>query len=185
MIVRLALLTAGLMLASATPAQEIDAAASRISFTFHQMNVPVEGGFKNIRGRIHFDAQRPERSRAEIEVDIAGIDTGAPDGDAEAQRRSWFDSAKHPVAKFTSSGVKRLAPERYEVSGTLTIKGRAQPLTVPIEVKQDKTMRRFEGGFPLRRLAFAIGEGVWADTDTVADEVQVRFLLVQRIAAKP
>ncbi len=185
MIVRLALLTAGLMLASAAPAQEIDAAASRISFTFRQMNVPVEGTFKNIRGRIHFDVQRPERSRAEIEVDITGIDTGAPDGDAEAQRRAWFDSAQHPVAKFVSSGVKRLAPERYEVSGTLTIKGRAQPLTLPIEVRQDKTARRFEGGFPLRRLAFAIGEGVWADTDTVADEVQVRFQLVQRIAAKP
>jgi polyisoprenoid-binding protein YceI len=185
MIIRLALLTAGLMLASAAPAQEIDAAASRISFTFRQMNVPVEGGFKSIRGRIHFDAQRPERSRAEIEVDIAGIDTGAPDGDAEAQRRAWFDSAQHPVAKFVSSGVKRLAPERYEVSGTLTIKGRAQPLTVPIEVKQINGKRHFEGGFPLRRLAFAIGEGVWADTDTVADEVRVRFLLVQRSAAKP
>lgn len=185
MIVRLVLLITGLTLTGAAPAQEIDAAASRISFTFRQMNVPVEGGFRNIRGRIHFDAQHPERSRAEIEVAIAGIDTGAPDGDAEAQRRAWFDSATHPVAKFVSSSVKRLGPERYEVGGTLTVKGRTQPLTVPIEVKQDKSARRFEGGFPLRRLAFAIGEGVWADTDTVADEVQVRFRLVQPIAAKP
>ena len=185
MIVRLALLTAGLMLASAAPAQEIDAAASRISFTYRQMNVPVEGAFKNIRGHIHFDAQRPERSRAEIEVAIAGIDTGAADGDAEAQRRAWFDSASHPAAKFVSSSVKRLASERYEITGTLTIKGRAQPLTVPVEVKQDGTTRRFEGAFPLKRLAFAIGEGVWADTDTVADQIQVRFQLVQRIAAKP
>src|SRR3989344_9360625 len=182
MIVRLALLSASVMGATAARAGGIDAAASRISFTYRQMNVPVEGTFKNIRGRIHFDAQRPERSRAEIEVAIAGIDTGAADGDAEAQRRAWFDSAQHPVAKFVSSSVKRLASERYEITGTLTIKGRAQPLTVPVEVKQEGTTRRFEGAFPLKRLAFAIGEGVWADTDTVADEVQVRLRLVQPIA---
>ncbi len=51
-----------------------------------------------------------------------------------------------------------------------------------IEVRQQDGVRVFEGVFPLRRLAFAIGEGVWADTDTVADAVQVRFRIVQRAA---
>jgi polyisoprenoid-binding protein YceI len=32
-----------------------------------------------------------------------------------------------------------------------------------------------EGSFTLKRLAFNIGEGVWKDTDTVADDVIVRF----------
>ena len=33
----------------------------------------------------------------------------------------------------------------------------------------------FDGAFVLRRLDYAIGEGVWSDTDTVANEVQVKF----------
>jgi len=37
----------------------------------------------------------------------------------------------------------------------------------------------------LKRLEYAIGEGPWADVETVADEVQVRFRIVQRVAAKP
>ena len=31
---------------------------------------------------------------------------------------------------------------------------------------------------PIKRLAFKIGDGEWADTSMVADEVQVRFKLV-------
>jgi hypothetical protein len=36
----------------------------------------------------------------------------------------------------------------------------------------------FAGGFTLLRLQFKVGEGVWGDTETVANEVQVRFRVV-------
>ena len=39
-------------------------------------------------------------------------------------------------------------------------------------------MRTVEGQFPLKRLQFRIGEGAWSDTETVADEVTVRFQFV-------
>ena len=181
-----ALLATGLLLAAApAPANDIDYAQSRIGFTFKQMNVPVEGGFKKFRAQMRFDDKRPETSRAEIEVDLTSIDTGAPDGDAEAQRKPWFDTATNPTAKFVSSGVKRLAPDRYEITGKLTIKGRARDLKVPVELTRADATRSFAGSFALKRLEYAIGEGPWADVETVADEVQVRFRIVQRVAAKP
>jgi polyisoprenoid-binding protein YceI len=180
----IALLAAALA-AGAPPAaaQDIDYAQSRIAFTFRQMNVPVEGAFRRFTAQLRFDAERPERSRAEIEVDLASIDTGAPEGDTEAQRRPWFDAANHPRAKFVSSGVRRLGPERYEIAGTLSIKGRARELAIPVDIRRGGATLTFEGAFALKRLEYAIGEGVWADTDTVADEVQVRFRVVQRTAA--
>ncbi len=181
-----ALLAAGLLLAAApTPASDIDYAQSRIGFTFKQMNVPVEGSFKKFRAQMRFDDQRPATARAEIEVDLASIDTGAPDGDTEAQRKPWFDSATHPTAKFVSSGVQRLAPDRYEITGKLTLKGRTRDLKVPVEITRTGADRRFTGSFVLKRLEFSIGDGPWADVETVADEVQVRFRIVQRGAAKP
>jgi hypothetical protein len=39
-------------------------------------------------------------------------------------------------------------------------------------------LRTVEGQFGLRRLQFRIGDGPWADTETVADEVTVRFRFV-------
>ncbi len=36
-------------------------------------------------------------------------------------------------------------------------------------------VRLVEGQFTLKRLQYRIGEAQWSDTDTVADEVLVRF----------
>ena len=35
-----------------------------------------------------------------------------------------------------------------------------------------------EGQFTVKRLDFRIGEGMWADTNTVADEVVIRIRMV-------
>jgi polyisoprenoid-binding protein YceI len=60
-------------------------------------------------------------------------------------------------------------------TGKLTIKGTSQPVTAPFTLVQAAGTRTVEGEFTLKRLAFRIGEGPWADTDTVADDVLVRF----------
>ena len=36
----------------------------------------------------------------------------------------------------------------------------------------------FEGRYVVKRLDYGIGQGVWADVGTVADEVEVRFNFV-------
>ncbi len=158
----------------------IDTAQSQVKFVFKQMNVPVEGAFKRFTANVRFDAKQPDRSRAEIEIDLDSIDTGSPDADNEARRKAWFDTANHPKARFSSKSVRRLAADRYEVSGPITIKGRTHEVTVPVRVQRSASATTYEGSFALKRLAFAIGEGPWADTDTVADEVQVQFRIVQR-----
>ena len=47
--------------------------------------------------------------------------------------------------------------------------GRRGELAIPAGV------RTVDGQFTLKRLKYKIGEGAWSDTDTVADDVQVRF----------
>ena len=44
-----------------------------------------------------------------------------------------------------------------------------------ISAKKEKDNWLFEGKFVLKRLDFNIGEGAWADTDTVDNEVEVAF----------
>ena len=175
--------TALLLAASPVPASDIDYGQSRIGFTYRQMNVPVEGSFRKFRGDLHFDDKRPEASRAEFEVDLTSIDTGTPDGDAEAQRKDWFNTAAQPSARFVSTGVKRLAPDRYQITGKLTIKGHTQEIGVPTGITRTGNTRAYTGSFVLKRLQFAIGEGVWADVETVADDIEVRFRIVQNTGA--
>lgn len=172
------LLAAVLLASAAAHAGTVDHRKSRIGFTFKQMNVPVEGGFPRFTANVAFDPAKPEAGKAEIEVDLGSIDTGSTDGDIEAKRKPWFNVESFPKARFVSTAVKPVGPDRLQVTGTLTIKGRSREVTVPVAVKREAGSTAFEGAFPLLRLQYAIGEGPWADTDTVADEVQVRFKIV-------
>lgn len=171
----LVLLAAALLVAAPARSDMVDYKKSRIGFTFKQMNVPVEGTFPKFTANVVFDSARPETGKAEIEIDLASIDTGSTDGDTEAKRKPWFNVESFPKAKFVASSVKSVGPDRLEVSGPLTIKGRSRDVTAAVTVKREAGGTAFEGAFPLRRLQYAIGEGPWADTETVADEVQVRF----------
>jgi polyisoprenoid-binding protein YceI len=148
---------------------------STIHFEFRQMGVPVKGGFKRFTTQMAFDPARPEAARAQIEIDLASIDAGSPEADEESAGRLWFNRSTYPKATFVSSQVRALGNNRYEMRGTLTLKGRSRDMTVPVTYMPGKNAATFDGGFVLRRLDFGIGEGMWADVATVANEVQVKF----------
>ncbi|MEW6119582.1 MAG: YceI family protein [Pseudomonadota bacterium] len=154
-------------------------AQSRIGFEFVQMGVKIPGGFKRFSAQMAFDPAKPEAARATLDIDLASIDAGSPEADEEAAGKLWFDRAAHPRARFVSSQVRALGNNRFELRGTLTLKGRSRPLVIPVTYVPGKNAAFFDGAFVLRRLEFGIGEGMWADVETVANEVNVKF----RIAA--
>lgn len=173
------LLAAALPAAAQAPAPKpIDAAKSEIRFVSKQMNVPVEGRFRRFSGTVTFDPKKPEASKAEIEIDVASIDTGTSDGDTEAQRPLWFNAPQFPRARFFTKAIKPLGGNRYEATGTLTIKGVSADVTSPLTLAEAGGTRTAQGEFALKRLQFKLGEKQWADTDTVADEVRVRYRFV-------
>ena len=139
------------------------------------MGVPVEGHFKKFDAQISFDPAKPETSKIALSVDIASATLGVPETDAELPKAAWFDTAKFPQATFQSSSAKGLGGGKFEVAGKLTIKGASVPVTIPVTLTQSGATTLASGVLPLKRLAFKIGEGEWADTSMVADEVQVKF----------
>jgi polyisoprenoid-binding protein YceI len=155
--------------------QKIDVAKSQIRFVTKQMNVPVEGAFRKFDGSVAFDPAKPEATKAEFEVDVGSIDLGNPEGDTEAKRKLWLNIEAFPKAKFVATTVKQTGPGKYEASGALTIKGTTQNVVAPFTLKDAAGVRTVEGQFPMKRLQYKIGEAQWSDTDTVADEVLVRF----------
>jgi polyisoprenoid-binding protein YceI len=152
---------------------------SAISFEFRQMGVPVKGGFQSFTTRLIFNPAKPEAASARIEIDLASIDAGSPEANEESAGRLWFNRSVYPKAQFVSSQIRALGNNRYEIQGTLTLKGRSREMMVPVTFSPGKSAAIFDGAFILKRLDFGIGEGIWADVATVANEVQVKF----RIAA--
>jgi polyisoprenoid-binding protein YceI len=155
----------------------LQAAGSEIVFVTKQMGVPVEGRFGKFNAQITLDPKRPQAGKVAFQIDTGSARFGSPQTDAEVPKDVWLNVAKFPQATFQSDAIRALGGGKFEVQGQLVIKGRSQPVTVPVQVTQAGDTSTATGNFTIQRLAFAIGEGEWADTSMVADPVQVRFKL--------
>ena len=166
--------------ATALPAcaqQKLATAQSEIAFTSKQMGVPVDGKFKKFDAQVAFDPKKPETAKIAFTVDLASVSFGASETEAEVAKPDWFNTKSFPQATFQSSSVKATGPGKFEVAGTLAIKGASQNVTVPVTVTQAGTTTTAAGVFGIKRLDFKIGDGDWKDTSMVANEVQVKFKL--------
>ncbi len=175
-----ATLTLGLGVLAAAPgalAQQVVPASSEIAFVSKQMGVAVEGKFKKWSAQITLDPKKPEAGKVAFTIDTGSASFGVPETDAEVGKAPWFNAAKFPQASFTSSAIKALGGGRFEVRGKLTVKGVAQDAVVPVAVTQSGAASTATGAFTIKRLDFKIGEGEWADTSMVANDVQVKFKL--------
>ena len=152
---------------------------SEIRFIARQMGVNVEGRFRKWKATVDFRPKDLGKSKAAFEIELASIDLASEDSEGEVKRPLWFDTAKYPVARFESTGMRETGADRYEIAGKLTIKGVTRDIAIPVALKKDPAgLSVADGQFTVKRLDFKIGEGMWADPDTVANEVVVRIRMV-------
>ena len=163
-------------LAWALSTSPVDGSKSRITATFTQMNVAVDGEFKRIKGQVSYDPAKPESSSTELSIDTASFDIGDEDYNAEVRKAEWFDSNKYPLATFKSTAVRPLGPNQFEATGTLLLKGKAVTVKAPVTVKTEGALRRFEGQLPISRKTFKLGDAGW--DEVLEDQVLVKFVIV-------
>ena len=166
-----------LLIAGPALAQQVVPAQSEVGFVSKQMGVPVEGKFKQWTAKIAFDPKKPEAGSVAFTIQTGSASFGAAEIDGEVPKAEWFNAAKFPQASFASSAIKPLGGGKFEVRGKLAIKGATQDVVVPLTVTQAGAASTAVGSFVIKRLDFKIGEGDWADTSMVANDVTVKFRL--------
>jgi polyisoprenoid-binding protein YceI len=173
----LALVALSTPLMSLAADQALVPAQSEITFVAKQLGVPLNGRFKTFTAQSAFDPKAPQTSKIAFQVDLGSAAVSA-DADSELGKPDWFNVAKFPKATFQSSAIKALGGGKFEVAGKLAIKGNARDLVVPVTLAQAGGLSTVTGTFPLKRLDFKVGDGDWADTSVVANDVQVKFKIV-------
>ena len=173
----LALAAGAVLFAGTAAAQTVIYEKSRITCVSRQENVPVEAQFRKFTAQIVFDPARAETSKAQIEIDVASFDIDNAEVNDEVRGKQWFDARSFPKATFVSSAIRALGGGRFEARGPLTIKGKTIEVVTPFTWRAEAGGGVIEGAFSVKRLQYNIGEGVWKDTETVADEVQIRYRL--------
>jgi polyisoprenoid-binding protein YceI len=120
--------------ASTLKAWNVDIAHSGVAFSVRHMVISkVRGRFAKFSGRLELDEKDLTRSKVDVHIDAASIETGVGDRDNHLRSPDFFDVEKFPELTFQSKRVERVADDRYRVVGDLTIHGVTHE--VPLEVE--------------------------------------------------
>lgn len=171
----------GLMGATAHAAP-IDASKSTVTSTGKQLGVAVTGTFKKMSGDIRFNPAQLAQSSAKVDILVASYDMGMPEYNKNLLTPEWFDAAKYPKATFRSTSIKG-SGSQFTVSGQFGLKGKVQNVSFPVTVKTVGATQVFDGTLTVKRTAFGVGSGDWADTSVVADDVDIKFHVVVPVTA--
>lgn len=100
----------------------IDSSHSGVHFSVRHMVVSkVRGRFAKYTGTVHLDEDLT-KSRVEVTIDAASIDTGVADRDAHLRSADFFDVERFPSLTFRSTRVERIDDEKFRLLGSLTIR---------------------------------------------------------------
>ena len=119
-------------IATTAQAYAIDKAHSEVTFQVRHLLTKVRGRFSDFTGSVRMDEEEPGNSSVSLSIDAASIDTNNTDRDQHLRSDDFFAVASHPTLAFESSRVVRTGAGTYDVTGTLTIRGVAREITLPV-----------------------------------------------------
>ena len=109
------------------------------------------GEFSGMKGTIKFDEKDLAASKFDVSIDVASINTGNGMKNTHAKSDKWFDAAKYPLIKFTSTSIAKTATG-FEAKGTLEMHGVKKEITLPFTF----TNSVFAGTIEVNRLDYNV-----------------------------
>lgn len=187
---RLTLLGLALLLPTMVQAASWTVAeGSAIRFEAYQQGVAVPGRFERFEAAIELDPDDLAAARIAVEIDTASIATGHQDRDTALRAPDLLAVGQWPSARFASDRIEHLGAGAYQAMGQLTIRDVQRDVVLPFTLSVadhpgDPGLQQAQarGELTISRLAFGVGQGDWASTAMVGDDVVIR---VEILATAP
>lgn len=142
---------------AAAPAWTVDQRASSIGFTGSMEGAAFRGSFTRWSAAIRFDPNNLPGSSARVIIEPASVNSGDGSRDATLKEGDWFDTARSPQVIFQTTSIRAVAAGRYEAVGTLSVKGRAVPLTLPFTLAINGAQADMRATLGLDRTRLGLG----------------------------
>ena len=161
-----------------------DTAHSRLGFVArHAMVTKVRGSFNEFEGTAKIDGDNPANSVVALTIQVASVDTRNEQRDGHLRTNDFLDIEKFPTITFTSTEVKHLGGDDFEVTGDLTIKDVTKQVTLPLEFQGTATdpfgnqRIGFEGSTTIVRSDFGVNYNAVLETGgvLVSDKITLEF----------
>ncbi len=108
----------------------IDATHTFVSFEVLHLGLSTSRGrFDKSEGTLEFD-RAARKGRVEITIDATSINTGVPALDKVLRGDAFFDTERHPNARFVADRFAFNGNQVAEVAGSLTLLGKTLPVTL-------------------------------------------------------
>ena len=112
----------------------LDPAHTTIGFKVkHLMIANVKGSFEKFKGTIVVDEKDITKSKVNVSIEIASINTNISKRDEHLRSGDFFDAVKYPVMTFDSTKVERVGADALKVTGNLTIKGVTKQVVMTVD----------------------------------------------------
>jgi len=151
---------------------------STLTFTAVQAGAPFEGRFNQFTADIRFDPSDLANSRFEVSIDLASVDTKDRERDDTLRSADLFAVDKWPTATYVAERFEHKGGMKFGAVGKLTLRGVTREVPIEFTFETDKSGAWLKGSGTVKRLDFGVGQGEWKDTQSIANEVQVRYALL-------
>ncbi|MBC8070304.1 MAG: YceI family protein [Deltaproteobacteria bacterium] len=112
----------------------IDPVHSHVGFGVrHLMVSKVRGRFEQWGGAFGFDEDDPSKTKLDITIEAASIETKDAQRDTHLRSADFLDAATHPQLHFVSTEVETVDDQNFNMKGNLTIRGVTHPVTLKVE----------------------------------------------------
>jgi polyisoprenoid-binding protein YceI len=112
---------------------QLDPYHTQVEFsTKHLGMMTVRGYFDEVSTTANIDPDHPETASVEATISTASIRTNNGTRDNDLRSSNFLEVDKHPVITFKSTGVKPAGPDRYTLTGDLTIKDATRPVSLEV-----------------------------------------------------
>ena len=161
-----------------------DTAHSRVGFVArHAMVTKVRGSFNEFEGSAKIDGDNPANSSLAVTIQVASVDTRNEQRDGHLRTNDFLDIEKFPTITFTSTEIKHVGGDDFEVTGDLTIKDVTKQVSLPLEFQGAATdpfgnqRIGFEGSTTIVRSDFGVNYNAVLETGgvLVSDKITLEF----------
>ena len=163
---------------------KIDPSHSQIGFRVkHMMFTTVSGTFDRYDATITTNDDSFKNAEVQFSADADSVNTGNADRDTHLKSADFFNSEANPKIDF--KGTLFQTGSGYELSGSLTMNGRSQQISLPVEFGgilkdpwgNDKAVMAIEGRISRKDWGLTWNSALETGGVLVSDEVRVAIEL--------
>ncbi|HYS31241.1 MAG TPA: YceI family protein [Streptosporangiaceae bacterium] len=112
---------------------QLDPYHTQVEFSAKHLGMmTVRGHFAEVASTADIDPDRPESAAVQVTIAAASIRTNHEARDNDLRSPNFLDTERFPLITFASTAVQPAGPERYTLTGDLTIKGITRPVSLEV-----------------------------------------------------